>query len=66
MIEGFWIVQFEGMKGGGGGVALFVKGQVFGGDGAYTYIGTYKAEGNLLKARVSVRNFFPTFKALLE
>lgn len=25
MIEGFWIVQYEGMQGNGGGVAMFIK-----------------------------------------
>ncbi len=36
MVEGFWIVQYEGMKGNGGGVVIFIKGKVFGGDTGYT------------------------------
>ena len=32
MVEGFWIVQFEGVQGNGGGVVFFIKSQVFGGD----------------------------------
>jgi len=58
-MEGFWIVQYEGMQGNGGGVAMFIKGQVFGGDTGYTYLGTYTTQGNSVKARVMVRNFIP-------
>jgi hypothetical protein len=65
MVEGFWIVQFEGMKGGGGGVVLFLKGRVFGGDSAYTYSGTYKTEGSSLKARVLVHNFVPNIASVV-
>jgi len=37
MVEGFWIVQFQGPQGNGGGVAVFVNGKVFGGDsGSHT------------------------------
>jgi hypothetical protein len=58
-VDGFWIVQFEGIQGGGGGVAVLTKGQVFGGDSAYTYSGTYQTEGAAFKARVAVKNFLP-------
>jgi type III secretion system (T3SS) negative regulator GrlR len=57
MVEGFWIVQYEGMQGSGGGVAMFIKGKVFGGDTGYTYLGTYTTQGNSVQARVMVRNF---------
>jgi hypothetical protein len=57
MAEGFWIVQYEGMQGNGGGVAMFTKGQVFGGDTGYTYLGSYTTQGNSVNARVMVRNF---------
>jgi len=57
MVEGFWIVQYEGMQGNGGGVAMFTKGRVFGGDTGYTYLGTYTTQGHAIRARVSVRNF---------
>jgi len=49
MVDGFWIVQFEGLQGGGGGVAVLTKGQVFGGDSAYTYTGTYQMDQATLK-----------------
>ncbi|MGC1105124.1 MAG: GrlR family regulatory protein [Candidatus Acidiferrales bacterium] len=65
MVEGFWIVQYEGMKGNGGGVAMFIKGQVFGGDTGYTYLGSYQAEGNSVKAYVTVRNFLPDVPSVL-
>jgi len=35
MVEGFWIVQFEGLKDRGGGVAVFTKGHIFGGDNRF-------------------------------
>jgi hypothetical protein len=65
MVEGFWIVQYEGMKGNGGGVAMFIKGKVFGGDTGYTYIGSYQTQGNSVKAHVKVRNFLPDVPSVL-
>jgi hypothetical protein len=55
-VEGFWTVQFQGVQGAGGGVAVFTKGRIFGGDSGYTYTGTYEGDANI-KARVSVQNF---------
>lgn len=65
MVEGFWIVQYEGMKGGGGGVAIFIKGAVFGGDTGYTYMGSYQTEGNSVTAHVMVNNFLPEVPSVL-
>jgi len=59
MVDGFWIVQYEGMQGNGGGVAMFIKGKLFGGDTGYTYMGSYQTQGDSLKADVMVRNFLP-------
>lgn len=59
MVEGFWVVQFEGMQGGGGGVVFLAKGKVLGGDSGYLYMGTYEADQQTIKARVSVTNFIP-------
>ncbi len=59
MVEGFWIVQYEGMQGNGGGVALFIKGKVFGGDTGYTYLGSYTNEGKSVNAKVTVQAFLP-------
>ena len=65
MVEGFWIVQYEGMQGNGGGVAMFIKGKVFGGDTGYTYIGSYEVKGNSMNAQVMVRNFIPSVPSVL-
>jgi len=65
MVEGFWIVQYEGMAGNGGGVVVFTKGKVFGGDTGYTYIGSYQTQGDSIKARVMVRNFLPDVPSVL-
>jgi hypothetical protein len=59
MLDGFWTVQFQGVQGGGGGVAVFTNGKVFGGDSGYTYTGTYKENNNAVTARISVQNFSP-------
>jgi hypothetical protein len=59
MVEGFWIVQYEGTKNNGGGVVMFVKGRVFGGDSGSTYTGTYAEDGKTLKARVRIHNYMP-------
>lgn len=66
MIEGFWIVQFAGMEGKGGGVAVLLKGQVLGGDNAYTYIGTYKGDSTDFRASVLVQNFDPSIGEVTE
>ena len=65
MIEGFWIVQYEGMQGSGGGVVIFTKGKIFGGDTGYTYTGSYQTQGDALKAHVVVRNFLPAVPSVL-
>jgi hypothetical protein len=65
MIEGFWIVQFEGMRGNGGGVAMFIKGKVFGGDTGYLYLGSYQMQGDTVKAHVNVTRFLPDIPSVL-
>jgi hypothetical protein len=65
MVEGFWIVQYEGMKGNGGGVAMFIKGRVFGGDTGYTYLGPYQTQGNVVKAQLTIHNFLPNIPSVL-
>ncbi len=59
MFQGFWIVQFAGMEGKGGGVVVLIKGKIFGGDSAYTYIGSYQEENESITATVKVQNFDP-------
>jgi hypothetical protein len=59
MVEGFWIVQYEGLKDKGGGVAVFTKGQILGGDSGTTYIGNYQTDEKTIKGRVRIHNFLP-------
>jgi hypothetical protein len=65
MVEGFWIVQFEGAQGNGGGVVLFMKGHVLGGDSGFVYTGDYKTNQDALEARVKVKNFLPDVPSVL-
>ncbi len=65
MIEGLWIVQYEGTAGGDGGVIVFIRGQVLGGDNAFVYTGTYQSDGDAITARVLVRNFNPAIGNVL-
>jgi len=65
MVEGFWIVQYEGVAGNGGGVVVFMRGRVLGGDTGYVYTGTYKVETNTVLADVKVRNFLPQVNSVL-
>lgn len=58
-MEGFWLVQYEGMQGNGGGVVVLIKGKVFGGDSETTYIGDYRAKGDKLYAKAQIHNFVP-------
>ena len=57
MVDGLWIVQYHGSGGVGGGVVVFTKGQVLGGDSGFAYVGTYEEKGDVLKARVSTTHF---------
>lgn len=65
MVEGLWIVQYEGVQGGDGGVVVLMKGRVLGGDNAFVYTGTYKVDEGTLHARVLVRNFAPNVPSVL-
>ena len=65
MVEGFWIVQYEGMQGNGGGVVVFTKGKVFGGDTGYYYLGSYESRANSLRAQVAVRNFIASVPSVV-
>ena len=64
MVEGFWIVQFEGVQGNGGGVVFFLKGRIFGGDSGFVYTGTYKTDEKTMTVRVRVRNFLPEVQSV--
>jgi hypothetical protein len=65
MVEGFWIVQYEGVAGNGGGVAVFMRGHVLGGDTGYIYTGTFETDEVNVTARVKVKNFLPQVPSVL-
>lgn len=57
-MEGFWSVQFTGLPGSwGNGVVTLIAGQVFGGDGAFLYTGTYTDAQNQLTANIRVSRY---------
>jgi hypothetical protein len=64
MVDGFWIVQVEAVQGSGGGVVVLTKGQIFGGDTGFYYLGKYQVENTSLKARVAVRKFLPEIQSI--
>jgi hypothetical protein len=57
VLDGLWIVQYHGPAGVGGGIVVFTKGQVLGGDSGFAYVGTYEQKGDALKARVRTTQF---------
>ncbi len=65
MLEGLWIVQYEGTQGEGAGVVVFVQGRVLGGDLGYTYEGNYVIKDNWIAASVRVTNFLPNVASVL-
>ena len=65
MIEGLWIVQYEGTQGEGAGVVVFTQGRVLGGDFGYTYEGNYVIKDNWIAASVRVANFLPNIASVL-
>ena len=65
MIEGLWIVQYEGTQGEGAGVVVFVQGRLLGGDYGYTYEGNYTIKDNWIAASIHVANFIPTIPSVL-
>jgi hypothetical protein len=62
MVEGFWIAQFEGVQGTGGGVVFFIKGRIFGGDSGFVYTGTYQTDEKTITGIVKVRTHSSSYK----
>ena len=65
MVEGFWILQIETPQFTSGGVVVFTKGKIFGGDNGFTWVGTYAGDDRLIKGRVNVHNFDPDIQSIL-
>ena len=60
MIEGLWTVQYFGPQGNSGGVIVLTNGRILGGDSGFYYIGSYELKGDVVKGKVSVKNFDPS------
>jgi len=59
MIEALWSVEFfSNNQGFGAGVAVLETGRILGGDGQYTYVGSYHVDpGGIGQARVKVSHY---------
>jgi hypothetical protein len=53
-MKGFWTATFSTRLGTGYGVAYFTDNEVFGGDSAFTYIGTYELSGTQVQAKLRI------------
>lgn len=57
-VEALWSVEFMSNAGGvGAGVAIFENGNIYGGDGAYYYLGKYKIANSQVDATVRVVHY---------
>jgi hypothetical protein len=65
MIDGLWIVEYHGPGGVGGGVVVFTKGQVLGGDSGFAYVGTFEQKGDVLKAKITTTQFDPNIQSVM-
>ena len=65
MIDGLWIVQYEGIQGEGAGVVVLTQGRLLGGDFGYTYEGNYIVKDNWIAASIHVANFLPNIASVL-
>ena len=59
-------MRAEGPQGSTGGVIIFTRGKVFGGDSGFYYIGNYQEASGIVKARIAVHNFDPTVTNILN
>jgi hypothetical protein len=65
LVEGLWIVQYQGLHGGDSGVVVFVNGRVLGGDNACTYVGDYAVQGGRIIAQVKISFFRSDVQSVL-
>jgi hypothetical protein len=66
MLEGLWILQIQPPPVTTGGIVVFIKGKIFGGDNGFTWVGTYTADDRIIKGRVHVHNFDPAIKSVMD
>jgi len=64
VVDGFWILQVQVPEFSTGGVAVLLKGKVYGGDNGFTWVGSYEETNGLLKARLKVHNFDSTVQSV--
>jgi hypothetical protein len=57
VIDGLWVLQFEGIQGSGGAALVFVNGEILGGDNGFTFVGTYTVKDAAITAKVKVQNY---------
>jgi hypothetical protein len=65
MVDGLWIVQYEGTQGEDAGVVVLTQGRLLGGDNGYTYEGNYVIKDNWIAASIHVANFRPNIPSVL-
>lgn len=63
-MDGLWIVRFHGPGGSGGGVLVFSKGQIVGGDSGFAWYGPYEVKGDSLTGKLFVKNFEPEMQSV--
>jgi T3SS negative regulator,GrlR len=57
VIDGLWVLQYEGIQGSGGAALVFVNGEILGGDNGFTFIGTFAIKDGTISAKVKVQNY---------
>jgi len=64
--DGLYKVQFHTVHGTGSGVIYAVNGKLRGGNSAFTFIGSYSGEGDMIQVRIATdrHNDDPSFKPL--
>jgi hypothetical protein len=65
MIDGMWIVQYQGVGGDDAGVAVFTKNKVMGGDNGFTYLGDYTTKDSTVTAQIKIHKFNPKVQSVL-
>lgn len=60
MLEAMWSVQFVTNRATGGfGIVVLETERVMGGDSSYMYVGSYKVEHGVVKAKIRVTKYAP-------
>lgn len=65
MVDGFWTIHYEAEGYRGAGVVVLFKGNLYGGDSGFTYLGSYSQAGDSVTAEIAARNFEPEVRSLM-